>query len=226
MTARRTELLHVVVTRATDRVRAGPTETRPTFSQLLDRRPNSVSVLRTQTVEPLLRLGCEHDLPRAPIRHPCRVMSLPVTEQDAFVPSLTNRCEARPHAPLATSPAPCKTQQITSRPPRLGHISIGWMLMWPKCSRGGEFAAFYMVDRERRRRFREPAARAPRRHRPQTRGTTNAAAGEPAARPPTPPANRFSFRRVPSTDRHRSGIRSRCRRPSQGPPSRRGCCPA
>ena len=175
--------------------------------------PRSVGVLRTQAVEPLLRLGCELDLPRGH-RHPSRVTSPPVTEQDAFVPSLTNH-----------SPGPCTTRQITSQPPPLGHISIGEDAYVAEVVEGREVccvlqrgprasaATFVRLWHERGRRAREPAAPPP------------PTAREPAARRPAPPANRFSFRRVPSTDRRRSAIRSRCTRPSQGRPSRRGCCP-
>ena len=90
----RTQLLHVVMTRAANRVHALATKGRPVVSEMIDRGTDPMGVLGVQALEPSLCLGCEHDLPRAPIRHPCRVMSLPVTEQDAFVPSLTNRCEA------------------------------------------------------------------------------------------------------------------------------------
>ena len=154
--SRRTELFQVVVPRSADRSRARATEAWPVLPQMLDRFPDVIGILRPQAAEPPLRLGCELDLPR----HPSRVTSPPVTEQDAFVPSLSNQ-------------SPATLYNATNLPPaRAG----GWGLL-----------RFTLCDRR---------------------------------------ANRFSCRRVPSTDRRRSASRSRCTRPSRGPPSRRGCFPA
>ena len=58
--------------------------------QMLDRFPDVIGILRPQAAEPSLCLWCELDLPR----HPGSVMSLPVTGQDAFVPSLSNQSPA------------------------------------------------------------------------------------------------------------------------------------
>ena len=94
VTTGRPELLHVVVTRATDRVRTRPAEARPVLSQFLDGCPDAVRVVGPQTAEPPLCLGCELDLPRPSVRHPSSVASVPVAEQDAFVPTLSKRSAA------------------------------------------------------------------------------------------------------------------------------------
>ena len=175
--SRRTELFQVVVPRAANRGRARATETWPVLPQMLDRFPDVIGILRPQAAEPSLCLRCELDLPR----HPGSVMSPPVTEQDAFVPLLSNDV-----VPLCTvrRRRMYKARTFDQRTRRPGHKHVGDAYV-PVAGFGrGEFGRLTWW----------------------------------VARRPT--------RRVPSAGRYRPAIRSRCRRPSQGPPSRRGCCPA
>jgi hypothetical protein len=95
----RAELLHVVVARPTDRVHTRPTQIGPVNPELLDGQRDPVGVPGSQPSEPPLSLRIELDLPRASARHTETVASPPVTEQDAFVPSLSILATPRPRLP-------------------------------------------------------------------------------------------------------------------------------
>ena len=85
--ADRSQLLHVVMPRAVDRVRPRPCERRPALLQQFDRGTDALGIRSREPLHPSLRFGGEHDLPG----HPRTVAPDPATNPDTNVATLPQK---------------------------------------------------------------------------------------------------------------------------------------